>query len=50
MGPLSEGSRNFPLGQEFYQPKEEMLEIERRRKQLAIGIPKKTTKAKIEFA
>jgi len=40
MAPLSEGSKNFPLGHEFYQPKEEMLELERRRKQLAIGIPR----------
>lgn len=44
MGPLSERSRSFPLGQEFYQPKEEMLEIERRRKQLAIGIPREDHK------
>ena len=44
MGPLSEGSMNFPLGQKFYQPKEEMLEIERRRKQLAIGIPREDHK------
>lgn len=40
MAPLSEGSKNFPLGHEFFQPKEEMLELERRRKQLVIGIPK----------
>ncbi len=40
MAPLSEGSKNFPLGHEFYQPKEGMLELERRRKQLVIGIPK----------
>ena len=40
MAPLSEGTKNFPLGHELYNPKEEMLEIERRRKQLAIGIPR----------
>lgn len=40
MAPLSEESKNFPLGHEFYQPKEEMLEVERKRKQLSIGIPK----------
>lgn len=44
MAPLSEGSRNFPIGHEFYQPKEEMLEVERRRKQLAIGIPREDGK------
>ncbi|MFA9371016.1 MAG: alanine dehydrogenase [Labilibaculum antarcticum] len=44
MAPRSQGSRNFPIGQEFYQPKEEMLEVERRRKQLAIGIPKEENK------
>ncbi|WP_421920908.1 alanine dehydrogenase [Marinifilum sp.] len=40
MAPLSEGSKNFPLGYGFFQPKEEMLELDRRRKQLVIGIPK----------
>ncbi|PKQ62792.1 alanine dehydrogenase [Labilibaculum filiforme] len=44
MAPLSQGSRNFPIGHKIYQPKEEMLEIERRRKQLAIGIPREDGK------
>lgn len=44
MALLSEGTRNFPIGHEFYQPKEEMLEVERRRKQLAIGIPREENK------
>lgn len=44
MAPLSEGSKNFPAGHEFYHPKEEMLEVERRRKQLAIGIPREDHK------
>lgn len=40
MAPLSEGSKKFPLGHEFFNPKEEMLEVERKRKSLAIGIPR----------
>ncbi|RUT77992.1 alanine dehydrogenase [Ancylomarina longa] len=40
MASLSEESKKFPLGHEFYHPKEEMLEIESKRKQLSIGIPK----------
>jgi alanine dehydrogenase len=44
MAPRSQGSRNFPIVQQFYQPKEEMLEVERRRKQLTIGLPKEESK------
>lgn len=41
---LDDDSRSFPIGKEYMYPKEEMLEIERRRKRLVIGIPREDFK------
>jgi alanine dehydrogenase len=45
MALLGEETGSFPIGKEYHFPKEEMLELERRRKSLLIGIPREDHKA-----
>ena len=40
MANLSDTTKNFPIGYEFYHPKERLLEIEKRKKRLVIGLPR----------
>lgn len=40
MANLSDTPKNFPIGYEFYHPKERLLEIEKSRKRLVIGLPR----------
>lgn len=40
MANLSDTAKNFPVGYEFYHPKERLLEIEKSKKRLVIGLPR----------
>jgi len=40
MANLSDTPKNFPVGYEFYHPKERLLEIEKSKKRLVIGLPR----------
>jgi len=44
MANLSDTPKNFPVGFEFYHPKEKLLEIEKSKKRLVIGIPREDYK------
>jgi len=44
MANQGELSKNFPVGYEFYHPKEKLLEIEKSKKRLVIGLPREDYK------
>jgi len=44
MANLGDTPKNFPVGYEFYHPKEKLLEIEKSKKRLVIGLPREDYK------